>query len=81
MLENKDHWTKLESRRSKVRIVLHCQGNKRVALMPGYFSAGLWPLQLLHRQESYCGGINISIPHRSQGIYLIPHHSFALVCS
>jgi hypothetical protein len=25
--------------------------------------------------------INSSIPHRSQGINLIPHHSFALVCS
>ena len=46
--------------------------------MPKYSSAGLRLLQLLHRQESYCGGINGSIPHRSQGKYLIPHQLFAL---
>ena len=30
--------------------------------MPSYSSAGLWLLQLMHRQESYCGGIDSSIP-------------------
>jgi len=32
------------------------------------FFGRLIAAQVLRRQESYCGGINSSIPHRSQGI-------------
>jgi hypothetical protein len=34
--------------------------------MPSCSSEGLWLLQLMHHQESYCGGIDSSIPYQSQ---------------
>ena len=53
MLENKGHWTKLESRRRKVRIILHCQENKSYLRRELFDPSG--SVESVQKRHSYIG--------------------------